>query len=121
MSEQNEDRWFKKVLSETRTEMPFPGFEDEVMMKIQELEAGEELVREGYRRGVAYSWVFFAIGIILGILITSWIPHFDIGFLGIDSGMFPLLFQAGFVLFVLLHFEKLMNMTRKGWLVLRRN
>lgn len=112
MSKDNEDRWFKKVLSETRTDMPFPDFENEVMMKIEELEAGEELIREGYRRGVAYSWFFFAVGIILGALLISWIPHFDIGFPGVDPGSFLILFQVGFILFILFHFEKLISMTR---------
>lgn len=121
MSELNEEKWIKQLLQESDRKMPFPDFEDEVMTKIEELESAEVLVKEGYRRGVAFSWLFFMIGIALGTVLSSWIPHFEIGFLGIDSGIIPLLFQVGFVLFVLLHFEKLMNLTRKRTLFLQRD
>ncbi|TVQ68190.1 MAG: hypothetical protein EA360_00575 [Balneolaceae bacterium] len=121
MNEMNEEKWIKQILKETSRKMPFSDFEDEVMMRIEELESDEVLVKKGYRRGIAFSWVFFVIGIALGTLLSSWIPHFEIGFLGIDSGIIPLLFQAGFVLFVLLHFERLMSLAGRGAHLLQKN
>lgn len=112
MNDINENEMFKQLLSEGRNTIPFPDFEDEVMQKIEEFEAMEDLIREGYRRGIAFSWVFFILGILLGVLLYSWIPRYDVEFLGIESVNFLLLFQIGFLIFVLLHFEKLMVMTR---------
>ncbi|PWN07866.1 hypothetical protein [Rhodohalobacter mucosus] len=112
MSDQRYDQMLKELLTETQRSMPFPDFEDEVMNKINEIETSEELVREGYRRGITFSWIFFLIGIVFGVVLTSWIPQFDISFLGVDSANFLLIFQIGFLMFILLHFEKLITMTR---------
>lgn len=117
MSDLNEDKLFKELLSASRKEIPFPDFEDDVMTKIEKLEAGKVLIREGYRRGIAFSWFFFVTGIALGILLTSWIPQIEVPLPGVDSGYFLLLFQVGLVLFVLLHFENLISLTRKRRLV----
>jgi hypothetical protein len=106
------DQPFKMLLMESRREMPFPDFEDEVMMQIDQLEAKEELLREGYQSGITYSWIFFAAGVVLGVILTLFIPHFEFHFIGAEPGVIQLLFQVGFILFVLLHFEKLLSMTR---------
>jgi hypothetical protein len=112
MNKHREDKMFKELLAKASRSMPFQDFEDEVMNKINEIQSNEELVLEGYRRGITYSWIFFLIGIVCGVVLTSWIPQFDIGFLGLDSGNFLLIFQIGFLIFILLHFEKLLTMTR---------
>jgi len=112
MNQDNEDRFFKNLLEKSRVKMPFPDFEEEVMMQVSELESRHELISEGYKRGVAFSWVFFLIGTVCGIIISFLIPHFDFAFLGIDSGLFLLFFQVSFLLFILLHFEKLLILTR---------
>lgn len=112
MNMNNEEDIYREILATGREEMSWPGFEDEVMTKVEKLESGKELVREGYRRGVAFSWIFFVVGIICGVVLTYLFPRFDIWVPGVDSGLFLLFFQVGFMLFILFHFEKLMNMTR---------
>jgi len=114
MEENSNDKVLKEILEKAASEMPFPDFEDELMSKINELEVEEKAVQEGYRRGVAFSWVFFVVGIISGVVLTQLIPQLEIPLPGVDSGVVLMVFQVGFILFILLHFEKLMSMTRGG-------
>jgi len=114
MEENSNDKVLKEILEKAASEMPFPDFEDELMSKINELEVEEKAVKEGYRRGVAFSWVFFVVGIISGVVLTQLIPQLEIPLPGVDSGIVLMVFQVGFILFILLHFEKLMSMTRGG-------
>ena len=114
MEENSSDKIMKEILEKAASEMPFPDFEDELMSKINELEVEEKAVQEGYRRGVAFSWVFFVVGIISGVVLTQLIPQLEIPLPGVDSGVVLMVFQVGFILFILLHFEKLMSMTRGG-------
>ncbi|MDZ7755113.1 hypothetical protein [Rhodohalobacter sp.] len=114
MEENSNDKIMKEILTKASSEMPFPDFEDELMSKINELEVEEKAVQEGYRRGVAFSWVFFIVGIIIGVVLTQLIPQLKIPVQGVDSEVVQLIFQVGFILFILLHFEKLMTMTRGG-------
>jgi len=112
MEKNSNDKILKEILAKASSEMPFPDFEDELMSKINELEVEEKAVQEGYRRGVAFSWVFFVVGIISGVVLTQLIPQLEIPLPGVDSGVVLMVFQVGFILFILLHFEKLMTMTR---------
>ena len=114
MEKNSNDKILKEILAKASSEMPFPDFEDELMSKINELEVEEKAVQEGYRRGVAFSWVFFVVGIISGVVLTQLIPQLEIPLPGVDSGVVLMVFQVGFILFILLHFEKLMSMTRGG-------
>ena len=114
MEENSNDKIMKEILEKAASEMPFPDFEDELMSNINELEVEEKAVQEGYRRGVAFSWVFFVVGIISGVVLTQLIPQLEIPLPGVDSGVVLMVFQVGFILFILLHFEKLMSMTRGG-------
>lgn len=114
MKENSNDKIMKEILAKASSEMPFPDFEDELMSKINELELEEKAVQEGYRRGVAFSWIFFIVGIISGIVLTQLIPQLEIPLPGIDSEIVLMVFQVGFILFILLHFEKLLTMTRGG-------
>ena len=112
MEKNSNDKILKEILAKASSEMPFPDFEDELMSKLNELEVEEKAVQEGYRRGVAFSWVFFVVGIISGVVLTQLIPQLEIPLPGVDSGVVLMVFQVGFILFILLHFEKLMTMTR---------
>jgi len=112
MEKNSNDKILKEILAKASSEMPFPDFEDELMSKINEQEVEEKAVQEGYRRGVAFSWVFFVVGIISGVVLTQLIPQLEIPLPGVDSGVVLMVFQVGFILFILLHFEKLMTMTR---------
>ena len=114
MEKNSNDKILKEILAKASSEMPFPDFEDELMSKLNELEVEEKAVQEGYRRGVAFSWVFFVVGIISGVVLTQLIPQLEIPLPGVDSGVVLMVFQVGFILFILLHFEKLMSMTRGG-------
>ena len=110
MNNPKEENQINELLGKSRLKMPFPGFEDDVMMQIEL----EESLRDATRSGVAWSWVFFIAGTVFGILLTLLIPQIEISFWGMGSGELNLLFQAGFCLFVLLHLEKLIGLTRSA-------
>lgn len=103
----NDDKLIKNLMEKSRLEMPFPDFEDEVMMQIEM----EESLSHSTRKHLLWSWFFFGIGVIAGVLLTFLIPQFDISFAGLDAGQLNLLFQIGFYLFVLLHLEKLITVS----------
>lgn len=107
-----EDNFFKELMLHGEQEMPYSGIEDEIMVRIDKLELEKNAIREGYRRGIAFSWFFFVIGIVSGIALIIMMPQMELHFFNEYSGAIPLIFQAGFILFVLIHFEKLMKMTR---------
>jgi len=111
MSKNLKDKQLKKLLLGSRRKMPFPDFDNEVMMQIEELETKEDLIREGYRNGITYSWIFFAAGVLLGAILSLYIPQFTNGIFNVEPGVAQLVFQVGLILFVLLHFEKLLTMT----------
>ena len=97
-------------MEKSRLSMPFPDFEDEVMMQIEM----EESLNQTSRTHVLWSWFFFGIGVIAGVLLTVLIPQFDIAIAGLDSGQLNLLFQIVFCLFVFLHLDKLIAVSWPG-------
>ncbi len=109
-----EDKLFKELLSHGEVELPYSDIEDDVMMNIERLELEKKAIQEGYRRGVAFSWFFFIVGIISGVVLISLFPQMEFQASSKYSDTILLVFQVGFILFVLTHFEKLMSMTRKN-------
>lgn len=109
-----DDKLFKELLSYGEEKLPYSDIEDEIMMKIDNLELGKKAIHEGYRRGIAFSWFFFIIGIVSGIALITMFPQLELQFSPKYTDIFLMVFQVGFILFVLTHFEKLMNMTRKS-------
>jgi hypothetical protein len=104
---------YKKMLTESRVSMPWPDLEDEVMYEIEQIETMEEQVSQAYRKGLSWSWFFFIVGIICGLILTYIIPQFTIGFEGAGD-LFTILFQAGFVIFVLFQIENLIALGKKA-------
>jgi hypothetical protein len=114
-----EDKLFKELLSHGEAELPYSDIEDDVMLNIKQLELEKTAIQEGYRRGVAFSWFFFIVGIVSGIVLISLFPQMELQFSSKYSDTILLVFQVGFILFVLTHFEKLMGMTRKNIIKLK--
>ncbi|PKD43312.1 hypothetical protein [Rhodohalobacter barkolensis] len=109
-----EDKLFKELLSHGEENLPFPDIEDDVMLNIERLELEKKAIQEDYQRGVAFSWFFFIVGIVSGIVLMSLIPQMEFQVSPKYTDTILLVFQVGFILFVLTHFEKLMSMTRKN-------
>lgn len=103
----DEDHLFRKLMAKSRLEIPYSGFEDEIMSEIEQIGLQKEAVKQGYRRGLRLAGIFFLIGLICGIILTSMIPKLGIAVPGINSSVTLLVFQMIFAATILLLLEKL--------------
>lgn len=104
---EKEDDFFKKIMNRSDLQMPFPDFEDEVMMQI----AKENARQQTFSRDLQLSWVFFIAGTVFGVIISLLLPTVDISIGGITAESISIVFQILFVLFVMLHLESLLTLT----------
>lgn len=109
MKEQYEEKFFKEIMSKSNLELPFPDFEDTVMMEIRT----QELSREVFSTNIKRSWICFIAGIIFGIILSVMLPQFELSLFGRSSDSLLLVFQLFFTLFVLFSLESLIRNTRK--------
>lgn len=109
MKEQYEEDFFKDIMSKSNLELPFPDFEDAVMMEIKT----QELSRDFYSINIKRSWTCFVAGTILGIILSVMLPQFQLSLFGRSSDSLLLVFQMLFTLFVLFSLESLIRNTRK--------
>lgn len=65
-----EDIHIQEILSKGRKEIPFPDFEDEIMVEIHK----EHERKRSILRNIKLSWFFFIIGMVSGITLTSILP-----------------------------------------------
>lgn len=106
----NHDKYFRKLLSGSRQEMPFSDFEDELMTEIRR----EHARNNSLVRNIKLSWLFFFLGLVAGIVLVIISPALSGGSAGVDENFI----YAGVVficLFILLFAEKLYTIS------LRRN
>jgi len=61
----NHDKYFRELLSDSKREMPFNDFEDELMAGIHREYAKSKSVL----RDIRLSWIFFLLGLISGIVL----------------------------------------------------
>ncbi|MEX2347511.1 MAG: hypothetical protein WD604_17940 [Balneolaceae bacterium] len=109
MKEKYEEDFFKDIMSKSKLELPFPDFEDTVMMEIKT----QELSREIYSTNIKRSWACFIAGTIFGIILSAMLPQFQLSLFGKSSDSLLLVFQFIFTLFVLFSLESLIRNTRK--------
>lgn len=107
---QNEDDFFKKLISESKLEMPFPDFEETVMMKIKE----EIYHQKAMDRYIKLSWVFVIVAIIVGICSLLLISKLKPVLSSIQFQYSIIIFELLFVVIVLSQFETLLKFTFKG-------
>ena len=62
----NNNDMLKKLLSDSKLEMPFSGFEDRVMHSIRNKVRTEQSIN----RNINLSWLFFALGTAFGLLLS---------------------------------------------------
>lgn len=109
MKEQHDEIFFKDVMSKSKLELPFPDFEDTVMMEIKT----QELYRETYSTNIKLSWICFIAGTVFGIFLSILLPQFQLSLFGISPDNMLLGFQLLFSLFVLFSLESLIRYTHK--------
>lgn len=108
MKSHNEDHYFKNIISKSNLELPFPDFEETLMMEINKL----EVTREAYTASVKKSWVSFITGAIFGVILSLLLPQILPSFYGISADSLVLAFQFMISLFVLISLDSLIRNTR---------
>lgn len=109
MMQSNKDPQFKELMSKSKFEMPFPDFEDEVILQIKK----QEEHKQSLSRHLKVSWLSFFAGTILGIVLTVQLFQLRVEGLGMSSTVIELMFQLVFSLFVLLSFDFFIRFSRK--------
>ncbi|OQP47493.1 hypothetical protein A4H97_08360 [Niastella yeongjuensis] len=97
----NNDDLFK-LIAESSLKMPFNGFEDTVMHKIEQ--AAKQ--KNKYSLNVKLSILFSVLASLLGILLLGLLPKTGFHFPDLTAGSTILLIQATFVFLFLLQLEK---------------
>jgi len=109
MMQSNKDPQFKELMSKSKLEMPFPDFEDEVILQIKK----QEEHKQSLSQHLKVSWLSFFAGTILGVVLTVQLFQLRVEGLGMSSTVIELIFQLIFSLFVILSFDFLIRFSRK--------
>ena len=105
ISENSDDR-IKRLIGESKLEMPFSDFEARLMNRINSEVSNERAITKDIR----LSWLFFGLGTLFGILLTVILnPNFVV--LGIPASKLSIpLYVVGVTLFFLM-VEQLLKLT----------
>jgi TRAP-type C4-dicarboxylate transport system permease small subunit len=105
-----DDKFLNEMLHKSTGPIPFSDFEDELMLHIKASEKQRKTVRTELR----FSWLFFGLGMIAGMLMVAFLPEWR-NFTGsIDIIMIARSLPViGFILVFLLFARNLLNLTRR--------
>lgn len=109
MMHSDKDPQFKELMSKSKLNMPFPDFEDDVIMQIKK----QEKNKQSLSRNLKVSWLSFFAGIILGIILTVQLFQLRIEGLGVNSEIIELIFQLVFSIFVIFSLDFLLRNSGK--------
>lgn len=104
-----EENKFKDLMQQSKLEIQFPDFEENVMEQIRQ----KETSRRSVWRNLKYSWIFFFIGAFLGIFGSQYLSDFGIGIAGEHSKLILLLGEILIVIILTTQFDKLIQITFK--------
>lgn len=108
---QTEEEFFKRLLSTSKLEMPFPDFEENIMSQIKQEKIHQQLLS----RDIKLSWVFFSIMVLLGISISLMFTQLPSYISIIPSNSLKIAFELIFVVFVLIQIDSLIKYPFKGF------
>lgn len=104
-----EEKDFKNMMQQSKLEIQFPDFDEQVMEKVHKKEAS----RRSVWRNLKISWLFLLIGALLGIFATQFLADIQIPFLGKSSKLILLFVEIFVVLVVASQFDTLFRFTLK--------
>lgn len=104
-----QDKNLRRLMSESRVEIPFANFEDRLMGKIK----AEAKAKQSILKNVRLSWLFFTIGSLFGIGATILIPMIEKSIWGLDFKylQMPVFLVLAFI--IIWQFEALIKYTSK--------
>ena len=104
-----EEKDFKKIMQQSKLEIQFPDFEDNVMEQIRAKESN----RRSVWRNLKISWVFFFIGTFFGVFVTQFLADIRVSFLGESSKLILLIGEILIVFVIASQFDSLIRFTFK--------
>jgi len=102
-----EEKMIGRMMKQSFVEMPFADFEDRLMKQI--VEEGEQ--KKTAKNPLRIAWLFFALGLFLGLVITSITTNFDHVYWGIPAKNISYAIQFVVAVVLLLQFDKLLDYT----------
>ena len=105
-----EEEFFKDLISKSKLKVPFPGFEEQVMMHIKR----ENIYQQHpVPREIKWSWVFMILMIVLSMSASLLITQLEIFIFGIPSHNVKIVFDFVYIVFVLLLLDTLIKNTSR--------
>lgn len=104
-----EEKDFKNMMQQSKLEIQFPDFEEQVMAKINAKEAS----RKSVWKNLKMSWLFLFIGAFLGVFLTQFLADIQIPFLGKNSNIVLLVGEILMVVVIASQFDNLFRFTLK--------
>jgi len=104
-----EEQDFKKMIQQSKLEIQFPDFEEQVMAKVHRQVAS----RKSVWKNLKISWLFLFVGAFLGIFLTQFLADIQIPFLGEKSKLILLIGEVLIVLVIVSQFDNLFRFTLK--------
>ena len=98
---------FKNMIQNSKLEIQFPDFEENVMDQIY----AKETSRRSVWRNLKLSWIFFVIGTFFGIFATQFLADIRVPFLGENSKLILLFGEILIVFVVASQFDNLVRFT----------
>lgn len=102
-----EDKLLKGLMKHSLVELPFQDFEERMMDKIRQEKQQHNLVQHNIR----FAWIFFVLGLFLGLLITNMTANLNQQLYGISLKKIAVFIQIGIAFVLLFQFERLLNLT----------
>lgn len=104
-----EEKDLKRLIKQSKLEMQFPDFEENVMEAVRQKEASEKSVWKNIR----WSWFFFIIGLVLGMAATYILANSQLQYFGKNSDFVLLAIEIFIILIVSTQFDNLIRITFK--------
>jgi hypothetical protein len=106
--DEQEESSFREIMLQSRLEMPFPDFEDRVMIQIE-----NKPLSQGYSKEIKLAWIFFIAGSVFGMIISWILPAMQEKIFGIDPKNIAICFQIIFVVLLFTQIETLLELIIK--------
>ncbi len=100
-----EDQFVKNLMKHSLEKMPFRDFEDRMMDKIYE----EKQKGKSVSGSIRLAWLFFFLGLFLGLVITNITANLDQLIVGIPANKIVFYLQIGIAMVLLFQLDKLID------------